>query len=153
MQEMSALRAVNRRVSALGLLVPIRSRLESDHALDSDTVRILTAAFEDAWREVHGDRIGSHMDAMRDKLARLIIAGAKAGERDPVKLRDSAIMFLRIAMPDKPDGLATSAAAWSSRIVRKACSRSDWLVMLLGAVCLAFVRLTSLANSTQRRGT
>ena len=64
---------------------------------------VLTAAFEDAWRAV--DRtasIGPDADATRDKLARLIIASAEGGERNPVKLRDAAIAFFRLAQGDKP---------------------------------------------------
>jgi hypothetical protein len=42
------------------------------------------------------------VDATRDKLARLIIAAAQSGQRDPIKLRDDAIAFFRLAHGDKP---------------------------------------------------
>ena len=83
--------------------MPIRSRLPPDSAFDPKTIRILTAAFEEAWRAI--DRtasIGPDADATRDKLARLIIASAEGGERNPVKLRDAAIAFFRLAQGDKP---------------------------------------------------
>jgi len=82
--------------------MPIRSRLSPDSAFDPETIRVLTAAFEDAWRAV--DRtanVGPDADAARDKLARLIIASAEGGERNPVKLRDDAIAFFRLAQGDK----------------------------------------------------
>ena len=83
--------------------MPIRSRLSPESAFDPETIRVLTAAFEDAWRAV--DRtanVGPDVDAARDKLARLIIASAEGGERNPVKLRDAAIAFFRLAHGDKP---------------------------------------------------
>jgi hypothetical protein len=83
--------------------MPIRSRLPPDSAFDPETIRVLTVAFEDAWRAI--DRtasIGPDADATRDKLARLIIASAEGGERNPVKLRDAAIAFFRLAQGDKP---------------------------------------------------
>jgi hypothetical protein len=38
----------------------------------------------------------------RDKLARIIIAAAQRGERNPTRLRDDAIAFFRLAHGDKP---------------------------------------------------
>jgi hypothetical protein len=53
-----------------------------------------------------GDRsereLGPDTDATRDKIARLIITAAQGGERNPVKLRDAAIAFFRLAHGDKP---------------------------------------------------
>jgi hypothetical protein len=81
--------------------VPIQWRLPSDHALDPGTIRVLTAACEDAWREVHGrSSIARHKD-LRDKLARLMIEVAERGQRDPTKLRAFAVTFLRVALPHK----------------------------------------------------
>jgi hypothetical protein len=64
----------------------------------------MTAAFEEAWQNV---KIGEPTDpmttALRDKLARIIIAMAKAGERNPAALRDGALAFLRLAHPNKLD--------------------------------------------------
>jgi hypothetical protein len=39
---------------------------------------------------------------MRDKLARIIIAAAQGGQRDPIKLRDDAIASFRLAHGGKP---------------------------------------------------
>ena len=84
-----------------GVPVPIQSRLLSDHALDPDTIRVLTAVCEDAWREVRGrESVAPHFD-LRDKLAKLIIAVAERGQRDPTKLRAYAVTFLRVALPHK----------------------------------------------------
>ncbi len=78
------------------------SRLPSDHALDPETIRALTAACEDAWREVNGrGSIAPHTGGLRDQLARLIIAVAERGQRDPTKLRAYAVTFLRAALPHK----------------------------------------------------
>jgi hypothetical protein len=63
--------------------LPIQSRVSAG-AFDPETMRILTAAFEDAWQSLNGDGIGlgPHTDAMRDALAKSIIEVATDGERD-----------------------------------------------------------------------
>jgi hypothetical protein len=59
-------------------------------------------AFEEAWRAINRTaNVGPDADAARDKLARLIIASAQAGERNAVKLRNDAIAFFRLARGDK----------------------------------------------------
>jgi hypothetical protein len=74
--------------------MPIQSRLPSDTAFDPETIRILTAAFEDAWQTLGGrNSIGQR--AKREELARIIIGMGQAGERDPAKLRDSALAVMR----------------------------------------------------------
>jgi hypothetical protein len=83
--------------------MPIRSRLPSDSVFDPETVRVLTTAFEEAWRAIDQTAsVGPDADATRDKLARLIITAAQGGERNPIKLRDDAITFFRSAHGDKP---------------------------------------------------
>ena len=79
--------------------MPIQSRLPpGSGGFDPETIRTLTAAFEDTWRTLEGDgSIGPDADAKRDQLARLIIALAQAGERDIAKIRDDAIAFMRLA--------------------------------------------------------
>jgi hypothetical protein len=85
-----------------GVSVPIPWRLPSDHVLDPDTIRALTAACKDAWREVHGvGRIAPRYTDLRDKLARLLIAVAERGQRNPTKLQAYAVTFLRVALPHK----------------------------------------------------
>ena len=87
-----------------GVPVPIESRLPSNHVLDADTRGVVTAACEDAWREVLGrDSIAPHTD-LRDKLAGLIIAVAGRDRRDPAKLRAYAVTFLRVALPHALQG-------------------------------------------------
>jgi hypothetical protein len=83
--------------------MPIQSRLPPDSAFDLETIRLLTAVFEDAWRAITRDAsIGPDTDAARDQLARIIIASAQRGQRDPIQLRDDAIAFFRLAHGDKP---------------------------------------------------
>jgi hypothetical protein len=78
------------------VLVPIKSRLPPEGAFDPEIVRIMTAAFEDAWRTLNSNgAVGPHTDAARDLLAKHIIGMAQAGERDLTKLRDGAIAFMQ----------------------------------------------------------
>jgi len=83
----------------------------------------VTAACEDAWREVLGrDSIGP--TDLRDRLVRLIIAVAQRGERDPTKLRTYAVTFLRVALPHALSGApkyrnpANVSQTWAGRGVR-----------------------------------
>jgi hypothetical protein len=79
-------------------LVPIRSRLPSDNAFDPETIKLLTAAFEDAWKILDGSgTVGADEDPRRDKLARLIIIMAQDGERDPIKLWDDVLDSMRLS--------------------------------------------------------
>lgn len=65
---------------------------------DPVTLSILQGAFEDAWRRVQTSNApyGTEEYALagRTILARHIIANAKAGERDPRYLADSALLYL-----------------------------------------------------------
>jgi hypothetical protein len=83
--------------------MPIQSRLPPDSVIDPKTIRLLTSVFEEAWRAINRTAsVGPHADAMRDKLARIIIAAAQGGQRDPIKLRDDAIASFRLAHGGKP---------------------------------------------------
>jgi hypothetical protein len=85
------------------LLVPIKSRLSPERAFDPEIIRIMTAAFEDAWRTLNSKGgVGPHTDAARDLLAKHIIGMAQGGERDLTKLRDGAIAFMQEAR-SKPE--------------------------------------------------
>jgi hypothetical protein len=59
-------------------------------------VRILVAAFDDAWRSLLTSGITFASDreskAVRDTLARHIIEQARYGERDQRRLRDGALL-------------------------------------------------------------
>jgi hypothetical protein len=75
--------------------MPIQSRVNAG-AFDPETIRILSAAFEDAWRSlnVNGMVLGPHTDAVRDALAKSIIDAAAGGERDARRLRETALARL-----------------------------------------------------------
>ena len=61
-----------------------------------DDVRILVAAFDDAWRAVLASGIAFESEreskAVRDTLAKHIIEQARYGERDRRRLRDGALL-------------------------------------------------------------
>ena len=70
----------------------------ADGAFNPEVTSILQDAFEDAWRRVQASNApyGTEEYALagRTILARHIIANAKAGERDPRYLADSALLHL-----------------------------------------------------------
>jgi hypothetical protein len=63
-----------------------------------DDIRILTAAFEEAWRAVQASGASVMSDgqaeATRELLALRIIEIAQLGERDLHSLRDDALVYL-----------------------------------------------------------
>ena len=63
---------------------------------DPDDVRVLAAAFDEAWRRLldSGVKFASEREsaAMRDAMARYIIEQARRGERDRRRLRDGALL-------------------------------------------------------------
>src|SRR5205823_2037350 len=66
---------------------------------DPETVRILTAAFDEAWQSVQsssGISVPSQgcANAIREMLALRIIDTARLGERDQRRLRDDALLHL-----------------------------------------------------------
>jgi hypothetical protein len=67
-------------------------------AFDPETVRILTAAFDEAWMTVQDSQITfpsqAHANATREILALRIIEMAQLGERDQRRLRDDALLNL-----------------------------------------------------------
>jgi hypothetical protein len=67
-------------------------------AFDDQQVRILVQAFEEAWKAVQGSGAsgapGAHSEASRELLALRIIEIAQLGERDPIRLRDDALLYL-----------------------------------------------------------
>jgi hypothetical protein len=66
---------------------------------DPETVRILTAVFEDVWRALDGNGNADRVDAKRDELANLIISMAQYGEHDPSRLREQAVSIMRLMSP------------------------------------------------------
>ena len=81
--------------------MPRWPRLPSDHAFDTNTIRVLTAACEDAWRDVHGRKSIALNKELRDSCVRLLIAVAETDQRDSAKLRAYAITFLKAALSHK----------------------------------------------------
>jgi hypothetical protein len=74
---------------------------------DPEGVRVLVAAFDDAWRRLldSGAEFASERDsaAMRDTLAKYIIEQARYGERDHRRLRDGALLHCaRLGLKSKP---------------------------------------------------
>jgi hypothetical protein len=67
-------------------------------AFDAEDVRILTAAFDDAWKCLQDSGVvfasDGHADATREILALRIIEMAQLGERDQRRLRDDALLHL-----------------------------------------------------------
>lgn len=70
----------------------------ADGAFDPAVISILEDAFEDAWRRVQVSKAPYGTDdyaaAGRRIIAKYIIKQAKAGERDPRWLSDSALLYL-----------------------------------------------------------
>ena len=71
-----------------------------------DEVRILAAAFDDAWQAVLASGMTSESDrdsqSLRDALAKHIIDQARYGERDRRRLRDGALLqFAQSKLKDK----------------------------------------------------
>jgi hypothetical protein len=70
----------------------------SDPVFDPETVEVLVAAFDDAWRSVAASGIDSTLEAkvslMRLVLARRILELAQTGERDLNRLREAALLDL-----------------------------------------------------------
>ena len=72
-----------------------------------DDVRILVAAFDDAWRSLLASGITFASDqestAVRDTLAKHIIEQARYGERDQRRLRDGALLqYTQSKLKSKP---------------------------------------------------
>jgi hypothetical protein len=70
-------------------------------------VRILVAAFDDAWRSLLARGITFESDhesnAVRDTLAKHIIEQARYGERDQRRLRDGALLqYAQSKLKSKP---------------------------------------------------
>ena len=67
-------------------------------AFDSDEVKVLTQAFDQAWQAVEKSGIcfssDAYKNAAREVLALRIIEIAQLGERDPNRLREDALLYL-----------------------------------------------------------
>jgi hypothetical protein len=79
-------------------VLPFPSQSDAS-AFGPESLSVLIAAFEDAWRASQTTGSTLHVDGhaaehTRGILARCIIEMAKLGERDPNKLRDAALAHL-----------------------------------------------------------
>lgn len=75
----------------------MRDFLDDDHVFDPGTVSILLAAFDGAWQSIKasGARLSEEQsELVRATLAKYIIAQARQGEFDQVRLRDGALQHL-----------------------------------------------------------
>jgi hypothetical protein len=67
-------------------------------AFNSEEVRILGAAFDEAWKAIQDSGAvfaqDGQAEAMREVIARRIIATASLGERERHRLRDDALLYL-----------------------------------------------------------
>ena len=66
---------------------------------EPDEVQILVAAFDKAWETVQASGMvyaQANAEAVRAILAKHIIEAAKQGERDHARLRDGALLALRL---------------------------------------------------------
>ena len=67
-------------------------------AFDSDEMKVLTDAFDQAWKAVEQSGVcfasNAYKNATREVLALRIIEIAQLGERDPNRLRDDALLYL-----------------------------------------------------------
>jgi len=75
------------------------SHLKSHQGVfNPEEVSILTTVFDEAWKTVQGGAgaaaLHGETQAMREGIARRIIALALLGERDPSRLRDEALRDL-----------------------------------------------------------
>ena len=75
-----------------GASMPIRRFLEGNRSFGPGEIEVLVKAFEDALREL---QLNDREDPITLTVAKLIIDLANQGERDPVRLRDRALEFLR----------------------------------------------------------
>ena len=72
--------------------MPTRFLLGEDHAFSPDEVKSLIGAFEETLCALN---LTDRDDATSIRVAKIIIGLAKDGERDPVRLRDLALKFMR----------------------------------------------------------
>ena len=70
--------------------MPVRRFLEGDRSFEPGEIEVLVTAFEDALRELE---LNDREDPVTLTVARRIIELAKQGERDPVGLRDRALVI------------------------------------------------------------
>ena len=65
-------------------------------AFDSEVLRIIGNAVDEAWRRVRFNHLKGNANAARSVLASHIFAMARHGERNPQRLIDGALMRLTL---------------------------------------------------------
>ena len=73
------------------MTVPIY-RLLQNTAFEPDRIASMTTAFDDACRALG---LAERDDVLRDLVAKKVIEIAQTGERDPIRLRDAALLALQ----------------------------------------------------------
>lgn len=71
--------------------MPIRGALQT-HAFGPEDIKIITAAFEDALREL---KLVDRSDPLTEIVAKKMIEVAAQGERDPLRLKDRTLRAVR----------------------------------------------------------
>jgi hypothetical protein len=75
-------------------------------AFDPETTAVLASAFDTAWERLvrSGTPMGTEADrhAIREHLARQIIAAAEDGERDPHRLVERALSYVALHLKTSP---------------------------------------------------
>ena len=71
--------------------MPITGALQT-RAFDPEDIKIITAAFEDALREL---KLVDRSDPLTEIVAKRMIEIAEQGERDPHRLKDRTLRALR----------------------------------------------------------
>jgi hypothetical protein len=76
----------------------LHGTVNGEATFDPETVRVLVAALDDAWRSLQKSGVcftsRGHAEATRERLALRIIEMAKVGERNAARLRDDALLDL-----------------------------------------------------------
>jgi hypothetical protein len=72
--------------------------VDGEATFDPETVLMLSGALDEAWRSLRDRDVyfksRYHLDETREKLAGYILEAAAMGERDPVRLRENALIKL-----------------------------------------------------------
>jgi len=71
--------------------MPIRPFIQPG-AFDPEAIAAMSEALEAAFKEVHDT---GQLEVTREVIAGRIIAAAKLGERDPIRLREAALTGMR----------------------------------------------------------
>jgi hypothetical protein len=71
--------------------MPIRGALQT-RAFGPEDIKIITAAFDDALRQL---KLVDRSDPLTEIVAKKMIEIAEQGERDPLRLRDRTLQALR----------------------------------------------------------